>query len=159
MGGKMTPVLTTLVYCLQNGQVLLMKRHKEPNRGLWVAPGGKIEPGESPYECALRELYEETGLYAHDLRLRGLVTMVSPLPGWHWMLFIHAATNFAGELITDEREGSLRWWPLADVHQLPIPQADAIFFPGVTELSQPLYYAKYVYDADLNLVQVLEHPA
>ncbi len=51
----MTPILTTLIYCLREEQTLLLERRKEPNLGLWVAPGGKIELGESPHECARRE--------------------------------------------------------------------------------------------------------
>ncbi len=155
----MTPILATLVYCLRDGDVLLMQRRKEPNLGLWVAPGGKIELGESPYECARRELYEETGLYPRQLRFRGLVTEVSPLPNWQWLLFIYAVTDFNGELIADEREGRFQWWPLEQVSQLPIPQADAVFCSRVTDLSRPFYDATYVYDADLKLVEIREHPA
>ena len=155
----MTPILTTLVYCLRDGDTLLLLRNKEPNLGLWVAPGGKIEPGESPYECAQRELLEETGLQAHSLRFRGLITEVSPQPDWQWMLFIFAATEFSGELVADEREGIFRWWTLDDIGCLPIPQADAVFYPRVTDLGQPFYLAKYVYDADLELIHIQEHPS
>jgi 8-oxo-dGTP diphosphatase len=154
----MTPTLTTLVYCLDDDSVLLMKRHKEPNLGLWVAPGGKIELGESPYECAQRELHEETGLLATFLHFRGLVTEVSPRPDWQWMLFIYVVTAFTGALTADEREGRFQWWPLSRVAQLPIPQADAVFYPYVTDLSRPFYHGRYVYDADLNLIEVHEHP-
>jgi 8-oxo-dGTP diphosphatase len=136
-----------------------MERRKEPNLGLWVGLGGKIEPGESPYECALRELYEETGLQAQQAHFRGLITEVSPRPDWQWMLFIFAVTDFTGDLVPDEREGHFRWWPLTDVLRLQIPQADAVFFPYVTDLSRPFYHAKYVYDADLRLIKVQEHPA
>jgi 8-oxo-dGTP diphosphatase len=154
----MTPILSTLVYCLRDGHVLLMHRRKEPNLGLWVGLGGKVELGESPYECARRELYEEAGLRAQDLVFRGLVTEVSPDPDWNWMLFIYVVTVFTGKLITDEREGQLHWWPLAHACDLPIPQADAVFFPRITDLSRPFYHAKYVYDADLKLIEVHEHP-
>jgi 8-oxo-dGTP diphosphatase len=154
----MTPILSTLVYCLRDGDVLLMKRRKEPNLGLWVAPGGKVEPGESPYECARRELYEETKLHAHRLLFRGLVSEVSPIPNWQWLLFIYAVTEFHGELVADQREGDLQWWPLEHAPSLPIPQADAVFGPRVTDLSRPFYDATCVYDADLKLVQIREHP-
>lgn len=154
----MTPILTTLVYCLRDGNTLLLQRNKEPNLGLWVAPGGKIELGESPYECAQRELLEETGLQAHSLRFRGLITEVSPQPDWQWMLFIFTATEFSGELVADEREGIFRWWSLERVRRLPIPQADAVFYPRVTDLGQPFYLAKYVYDANLALIDIQEYP-
>jgi 8-oxo-dGTP diphosphatase len=135
-----------------------MERQKEPNQGLWIGVGGKLEPDESPYECARRELYEETGLRAHRMQFRGLVTEVSPRPDWHWMLFIFTVTRFSGLVTPDHREGHLQWWPLTEVPRLPIPQADAVFFPRITDLSQPFYHAKYVYDDALALVQVHEHP-
>jgi 8-oxo-dGTP diphosphatase len=154
---EMKPILGTMVYCLSDGQVLLMKRNKEPNLGLWVAPGGKVEPGESPCECALRELREETGLTASGLHFRGLVTEVSPRPDWQWLLFLYVAAEFSGEVGGDEREGAFRWWPVGDVLNLAIPQADRIFFPKVTDLGQPFYEAKCVYDAGLDLVEVMEY--
>ncbi len=147
-----------MVYCLRAGEVLLMRRNKEPNLGLWVAPGGKVEWGESPYECALRELQEETGLQGQNLIFRGLITEVSPRPDWQWMLFLYVATNFSGHLVGDEREGAFRWWTLSEAFQISMPQADQVFFPRVIDRSQPFYDGRYVYDAELNLVEVIEHP-
>ena len=152
----MKPILTTMVYCLEANNVLLMLRNKETNLGLWVGPGGKIESNESPYECARRELYEETGLQVHRLYFRGLVTEVSPRPDWQWMLFLYVATEFSGDLLGDEREGLLHWWSLSEALQLPIPQADKVFFPHVIGLSRPFYQAKYLYDVDLKLTQVID---
>lgn len=151
------PILSTLVYCYRNDRVLLMFRHKEPNRRLWVAPGGKIEPGESPHECAQRELQEETGLCANALVLRGLVTEVLPTPHDQWLHFIYVATEVSGELGANHREGELRWWPAADVLQLPIPQADRVFFPKIIDVSLPLYEARLEYDGNLDLIRVVEH--
>ncbi len=155
-GGKAMPILSTLVYCLDNGQVLLMRRNKEPNLGLWVAPGGKVEAGESPYDCAVRELQEETGLQAQKLRFRGLVTEVSPRPDWQWMLVLYVTTDLLGDLNGDQREGEFRWWPLGETHSLSMPQSDRVFFPTVIDFTQPFYEAKYVYNANLDLVEVIE---
>ena len=83
-------VSTVLIYARREGKVLLMHRNKEPNLGLWTAPGGKIESGESPHETARREMAEETGLEVGDLYLRGICTLVSPTsergiwPGFPW---------------------------------------------------------------------------
>jgi 8-oxo-dGTP pyrophosphatase MutT (NUDIX family) len=151
-------ILSTLIYAVRDGAVLLMHRNKEPNLGLWVAPGGKLEPGESPYECAVRELREETNLTAVEMVFRGLITEVSPRPDWQWMLFIYIAPTVVGEVRGDDREGSLRWWPLGEAHQAPMPEADQIFFPRVIDLSQPFVHARYVYDADLRLIERIEHP-
>ncbi len=88
--------LGTCVYTLRQGmqelEVLMMYRHKEPNLGLWVAPGGKVETDESPRDCALRELEEETGLRGKNIIFRGLVTEVSPLDHWQWLLFLYVVT-------------------------------------------------------------------
>ena len=152
----MKPVLATMVYCLDTGNVLLMYRNKQPNKGLWIGPGGKVDIGESPHDCARRELLEETGLQARNLLFRGLISEVSPRPDWQWLMFLYVATEFSGELIGDEREGHLRWWPIEDAILLPIPQADQVFFPQVIDLSKPFYQAKFTYDGDLNLIDVVD---
>ncbi len=151
------PILSTLVYCLNDGQVLMMQRRKEPNFGLWVAPGGKIEIGESPYECAARELEEETGLHARSLVFRGLITEVSPQPDWQWMLFLYVVTDFSGDVGASHREGALKWWPVSEVSQLPIPQGDRVFYPRIIDLEKPFYDARFVYDDKLDLAQVIEN--
>ncbi len=152
----MNPILATMVYCLHDDQVLLMRRNKEPNLGLWVAPGGKVEPGESPYECATRELREETCLEAHGLHFRGMITEVSPRPDWQWMLFIYVATAFSGQVVGEDREGVLDWWPVGEVCDLALPEADRVFFPEVIDLGRPFYQAKCIYDADLGLAEVID---
>lgn len=153
------PKLTTLVYCVENDKVLLAQRKKEPFVGYWIAPGGKIDPGESPYECAVRELAEETGLNAQNPRLRGIVTETSPRSDWQWMIFIYVVTSFSGTIISDEREGILRWCPLANSVDLHMPEADRIFFPKVLDINQPIYQATFHYDDNLLLNKVSEHPA
>jgi 8-oxo-dGTP diphosphatase len=133
-----------------------MHRNKEPNKGLWIGPGGKVDPGESPYDCARRELLEETGIEANKLIFRALITEVSPLPEWQWLMFLYVATEFSGKLIGDKREGNLRWWPIPEALNLPIPQADQIFFPRVVDLSHPFYQAKFLYDVELKLIEVID---
>ncbi|MBN1286375.1 MAG: 8-oxo-dGTP diphosphatase [Anaerolineae bacterium] len=147
---------TTLIYCRRDDEILLMLRHKQPNKGLWVAPGGKIELSESPYECALRELREETGLRANHLHFRGLVTETSPRADWQWMLFIYLTTDFTGAVVPDDREGALRWWPIAQVYSgaARMPQADQIFVPHILDLDRPFYDARYVYDDALRLIEI-----
>ena len=85
-----------------------------------------------PAECALRELAEETGLVAAGRpELRIIATETSPLAGWQWLMFIYLLREVTGEVIDDCPEGDLAWIPLDEVEKLPIPQADAIFYPFI----------------------------
>ena len=148
-------ILATLCYAVRGNQVLLLHRTKEPNLGLWVAPGGKLEYDESPEECALRELEEETGLRGYAPALRGIITEVSPRADYQWLIFIFV-THQISEPVTDpERtdcpEGKLAWVPIPQVTQLSIPEADAIFFPHVIG-DGPLFRAKFVYDRELGII-------
>ena len=146
---------SVLVYLRRDeDEVLLMHRHKEPNLGLWVAPGGKVEPGESPQETAQREMLEETGLHVTDLQLRSFCTEVSPLEGWQWFLFIFVGRAFTGELRPDLREGALAWVSRETYfNALPIPQADKIFAPRVLDDASSFFHAKFTYDAALQLTE------
>ncbi len=150
----MTRIPTVLVYLRRGDEVLVMRRNKEPNLGLWVAPGGKIELDESPYDTAVRELREETGYTAEHLHWRGFCTEVSARADWQWFLFIYVTEAFHGELRPDLREGALAWLPLATyLHARPIPQADAIFAPRVLDPASAFFQAKFVYDNDLKLTE------
>lgn len=144
--------VTTLVYAVQDGQVLMMHRRKQPNLGQWTAPGGKVEIDESPAECAVRELLEETGLAATARpELRVIVTETSPLPDWQWLMFIYRVDEFSGELAACD-EGDLAWIEIEQVSSLDIPQADAIFFPHVLGNNPTPVAMKFEYDDALRLI-------
>lgn len=147
--------LATLVYALRDDQVLLVQRLKEPNRGLWVAPGGKVEHGESPVECAVREMREETGLTIERPVLRAVMTETSPRPDYQWLTFIFVAWDFDGTFTPAAGVGEFRWVPIDEVANLPIPPADAVFFPRLLE-DGATFTAKFEYDADLNLLRSSE---
>lgn len=150
-------VLATLIYAVRDGRVLMMYRHKEPNQGLWIAPGGKILPNESPRECAIRELCEETGLEAVEPVLRMVVTEVSPRPDWRWLLFVYRTGVKEGAVRGDGREGRLQWFRQDEVLSLPIPEADAVFYPFVMDPECPPLEMQFWYDADLKLVRWTRH--
>jgi len=153
-----TLIPSVLVYLRRDDEVLLMHRHKEPNLGLWVAPGGKVELDESPYDAAQRELWEETGYRVTDLAFRGFCTEVCERPDWQWFLFIFVSEHFTGELHADLREGALAWTPLSVYfHDLPLPQADAIFAPRVLARHDGFFHAKFVYDTALKLTEWIEY--
>ena len=147
--------LATLVYALRDEHVLLLRRTTEPNRGLWVAPGGKLDDGESPVECAVREMLEETGLVVERPVLRAVMTETSPRPDYQWLTFIFVAWDFAGTFAPAPGIGEFRWVPVDEVAELPIPPADAVFFPRLMQ-DGTTFSAKFEYDADLNLLRSQE---
>lgn len=147
--------LATLVYALRDEQVLLVRRDREPNRGLWVAPGGKLERGESPLDCAVREMLEETGLAIERPVLRAVMTETSPRADYQWLTFIFVAWEFAGTFTPAPGIGEFRWVPVDEVAKLPIPPADAVFFPRLLQ-DGATFTAKFEYDADLNLLRSAE---
>jgi protein-S-isoprenylcysteine O-methyltransferase Ste14/ADP-ribose pyrophosphatase YjhB (NUDIX family) len=144
--------LATLVYALRDDQVLLVCRDTEPNRGLWVAPGGKLEQGESPDECAVREMREETGLVIERPVLRAVMTETSPRPDYQWLTFIFVAWDFDGTFTPAPGVGEFRWVPVDEVTKLPIPPADAVFFPRLLQ-DGTTFNAKFEYDNELNLLR------
>ncbi len=150
----MARVSAVLVYVVQDDKVLLLHRNKEPNLGLWIAPGGKIELYESPREAAFRELREETGLVADELIWRGLCTEVSPRPEWQWMLFIYVASRVHGRLQEDPREGQLAWVDVGVyLRELDVPEADKVFAPVILgSRDRRMVEAKFTYNEDLRLI-------
>ena len=124
--------LTTLVYAFApDGRLCLVRRRKPPNAGLWSPPGGKLEPGETPVDGALRELAEETGLVGHVPRLAAVVAEHDAAAGEAWLMFCvrveAAATEFGG----DGREGEPAWFDAAQVAALPTPPADGHILAAV----------------------------
>lgn len=149
-------VLATLVYAIRDDTVLLHRRVKDPNKGLWVAPGGKLEPAESPSECAIREMREESGLRIETPALRGIMTEISPRPDYQWLTFVFAATRWSGDLAPAPGIGEFRWFGVRDVFDLEIPATDRVFFARVLRFADPPFLLKFTYDADLRITRMDE---
>lgn len=144
--------LGTLCFLEAAGKVLMMKRRKSPNFGQWTAPGGKIEFDESPEDCVIREMKEETGLTIHKPRLAGLVTEVSVRGNYNWLLFVYHCRNFTGDLIECE-EGDLAWLDRAALTDLDMPESDRVFVPHVLNGSDALFQGKFYFDEQTRLVR------
>lgn len=91
------PVPCVGVVCLRDGEVLLIRRGREPRMGEWSLPGGRIEPGERAMDAALRELREETGVEAEILGLVDVVDGLFPEHGRHYVLIDYVARWTGGE--------------------------------------------------------------
>jgi len=137
--------LATLCYVRKAGRTLMIHRIKKPNdmhAGKWNGLGGKLEAGETPEECALREIREESGLTARSLRLRGIITFPGFAHDEDWYAFLFVVDDFSGELI-DSPEGELRWIPDEELLALPLWPGDRIFIPW---LDEPGFFSgKFVY--------------
>ena len=125
--------LTTLCYIEKDDKYLMLHRVKKENdcnKDKWIGVGGKFEEGESPEECLLREVYEETGLTLTDYKFRGIVTFVSDeWEGEYMHLF--TASEYEGELpenaMRDCNEGELVWVPKNEIKELNLWEGDKIF--------------------------------
>ena len=141
----------TLCY-LENdrGEYLMLHRIKKKNdvnQDKWIGVGGKFEENESPDECLIREVREETGLTLTDYRLRGVVTFVSQ--GWETeYMFLYTATGWAGELLADCDEGTLEWVDKKKVGDLPIWKGDELFFRQIEDPNSPFFSLKLSYRGD-----------
>lgn len=123
--------LATLCYVIDkyNNSTLMIHRIKKENdyhEGKWNGLGGKFEAGESPEECAVREIKEESGLIVKSLRLRGFITFPNFDGIEDWYVFIFTVNDFEGTLI-DSTEGKLEWIANNKVTELNLWEGDKIF--------------------------------
>lgn len=121
---------TSLCYIEKNGAYLMIHRVKkknDENHDKWIGVGGKFEAGESPFDCARREIFEECGVKPKNLRYRGIVTFVSDEYGTEYM-HLFTADGYAGEIDYNCDEGVLEWVKKEKVPSLPIWEGDKIFF-------------------------------
>ena len=134
---------TTLCYIYRKNEILLLhrvKKNHDENAGKWI---GKFEENESPEDCVLREVKEETGLTLLSPRYRGIVTFVSDRwEGEHMHLF--TADRFSGTVKEDCDEGVLRWVPREEFAKLPQWEGDKLFL-DLLEKDEPFFSLKLTY--------------
>jgi 8-oxo-dGTP diphosphatase len=141
-------ILATLCYLKHDGRTLMIhrvKRADDIHAGKWNGLGGKFEPGESPEECAIREVREESGLQIRDPRLCGLL-MFPNFKGQDWYVFVFIAEQFSGKLVEENNEGTLQWIPDAELELLPLWPSDHVFLPWIRE--GRFFSAKFLYEGD-----------
>ena len=139
---------TTLCHLQRDDQYLMLHRVKkavDENKDKWVGIGGKFQEGESPEDCLLREVREETGLTLLAWRFRGIVTFVSEEFGTEWM-HLFWSDSFTGTL-TDCDEGELAWIGKQELLTKELWQGDRIFLE-LLEQRVPFFSLKLCYRGD-----------
>ena len=148
--------LTTLCYIQQEDRYLMMhrvKKEQDVNKDKWVGIGGHFEPEESPEDCLLREVREETGLELESWRLRGIITFMTDVWQTEYM-FLYTAECYKGEL-AECNEGILEWVPKKQVYELPIWEGYKIFF-RLLEEDRGFFSLKLRYQGDTLVEAVLD---
>ena len=140
---------TTLCY-LERGRDYLMlhrvKKELDENKDKWIGIGGKFQEGESPEDCLLREVREETGLRLTSWRYRGIVTFVSDEWGTEYM-HLFTSDGWEGTLRQDCDEGVLEWIDREKLLKLPIWEGDKIFLRLLDE-DAPFFSLKLRYEGE-----------
>ena len=148
---------TTLLYIRdRDGRYLMLHRDKKENdlnRDKWIGVGGKLEEGESPEDCLLRETMEETGLRLTRYRYRGLVTFVSDRWETEYM-HLYTADGYEG-VLHDCDEGTLCWLTPEEFAALPQWEGDKIFLRLLAE-NAPFFSLKLCYQGDRLAEAVLD---
>lgn len=141
--------MTTLCYIENNDCYLMLhrtKKKKDVNKDKWIGVGGHAEGNETPQECLLREVKEETGLSLTSYKFRGLITFISDEYEAE-MMCLFTADGYTGELITCD-EGELEWVKKSDVPQLPPWEGDAQFLKLLLEDEKRFFAMKLRYEGE-----------
>ena len=141
-------LLTTLCYMEKGNQYLMLHRVKKEhdiNKDKWIGVGGHFEKGESPEECLLREVKEETGLELTSYQFRGIVTFISDEWPDEYMC-LYTADRYTGDIVNCD-EGELVWVEKEKIMDLNIWEGDKIFLKLLME-NQPFFSLKLEYKGD-----------
>lgn len=148
--------LTTLCYIKNEDKYLMLhriKKEKDVNKDKWIGVGGHFEQDETPEECLLREVKEETGLTLTSWKFHGLVTFISDQ--WHTeYMCLYTADGYEGEVL-DCDEGTLEWVEKSKLSELNLWEGDKIFFQLIEE-GREFFSLKLRYRGDELVEAVLD---
>ena len=152
----MKSCLTTLCYIEKDNCYLMLHRVKKKqdiNKDKWIGIGGHFEAKESPEDCLLREVREETGLELLSYRFRGIITFMTDTYETEYMC-LYTADEFRGELI-ECSEGTLEWVPKSKMGELNLWEGDYIFLRLLEERKE-FFSLKLCYEGDKLVLAVLD---
>lgn len=143
---------------LKDNQILLLQK---PRRGWWVAPGGKMELGESVRESCVREYREETGIHIQNPNIKGIFTFIikeNEKIVKEWMMFSFLATKFTGINVDESEEGKLKWHPLNNINNLPMAEGDYYILDYLIN-GMGIIYGTFTYSPDYQLLSYRLDPS
>ena len=148
--------LSTLCYIENDHKYLMLHRvvkQNDVNKDKWIGVGGHFEADESPEECLLREVWEETGYRLTEYRFRGIVTFVSG-DGVTEYMHLFTATGWTGNSHSCD-EGELAWIKKAELLSLPLWEGDKIFL-RLLDTDRPFFSLKLKYEGEKLVLAVLD---
>lgn len=134
---------------------------QKPRRGWWVAPGGKMEPGESVRDSCIREYREETGIYLKNPQLKGVFTMIireNDCVESEWMMFSFLANDSDGMDVEESEEGILQWHTLDQIKNLPMAAGDYHIIDYMIH-GKGIIYGTFTYTKDFELISYRLDPS
>ena len=145
-------IVTTECYIHRGEEILFIhKGGKDLNTGKYLGIGGHLEKGESPTECIIREIYEETGIKKEELsnlRMRAVITFVNPVYEDEYIHLYEAEyTGTDDPALKPCDEGELKWIPVSEVYKLPVWEGDKKMFDEMFR-DDRFFTMKLVYDGD-----------
>ncbi|WP_141432990.1 8-oxo-dGTP diphosphatase [Bacillus sp. 03113] len=149
--------VTNCVY-IKDNQVLLLQK---PRRGWWVAPGGKMEPGESVKDSCIREFREETGIYLKNPNIKGIFTFIMKEDDKivsEWMMFTFFADEADGVHLDESEEGKISWHLFDDIRNLPMAEGDYHILDYMIH-GKGLIYGTFTYSTDFELLSYRLDPS
>ncbi|WP_110928500.1 NUDIX hydrolase [Bacillus massiliglaciei] len=136
---------------IKDDKVLLLKK---PRRDWWVAPGGKMEPGESVRDACIREYREETGVYLKNPSIKGIFTFIIKEGDKvlsEWMMFTFFADDSDGVNLEECEEGELAWHQADEVKNLEMAEGDRHILEYMIHGSG-IIYGTFTYTPDFHLI-------
>lgn len=139
-------IMATLCYIVKDNKILMLlrnKKEKDYHKGKWNGLGGKFLLGESPEECAIREIKEESGLIVSKMKMQGFITFPKFDSENDWNVFVFKVTEYSGNLI-DSPEGHLEWIEINKIFSLNLWEGDKLFLKWFLE--DKFFSAKFIYE-------------
>ncbi len=151
-------IYTTLCYIEKNDCYLMLHRVKKKNdvnHDKWIGIGGKIESGETPENCIIREALEETGLTLDAPEYRGILHFC-PNRDMEEIIHLYTCDRFSGTLNESCPEGVPKWVPKNDIYSLPLWEGDKIFLKLLADKNRPFFRLTLDYECDRLVSAILD---